>query len=383
MSILNVNTIQPVGSGQTVTVSATDLKIGTTTLSSSGSGTFVGNVNSSGVSTFASVNASGNVSISGIVTASQYRFSTQGFNFELEDGILTPLNKTRYTYAYTGANQSFVVPTGVNWIFVKLWGAGGGAGRAGGWGYGADGGGGGHTRGLFQVTPGQTIILVVGRGGTVVNGSTQSYGGGGTNNSNGDPAYSGHGGGYCGVFVSSVSQANALAIAGGGGGGGSSRAWFGNIGGGGGGLVAQRGSSPYDGKFSGGGGGGSQSSSGSGGSAPPGTNGLSGSALQGGSPGVNSYGGGGGGGYFGGGGGGYSEQNTMAGGGGGSGYVNPNGLLTGTYTGNYRNVAYSWDPDLLTTTTDIELPGFGGQNTQNNQVAGAQSGGHAYAVIYY
>jgi|688.fasta_scaffold45052_4 hypothetical protein len=36
MSILNVNTIQPVGSGQTVTVSATDLKIGTTSLNSSG-----------------------------------------------------------------------------------------------------------------------------------------------------------------------------------------------------------------------------------------------------------------------------------------------------------------------------------------------------------
>jgi hypothetical protein len=36
MSILNVNTIQPVGSAQTVTVSATDLKIGTTTLSSGG-----------------------------------------------------------------------------------------------------------------------------------------------------------------------------------------------------------------------------------------------------------------------------------------------------------------------------------------------------------
>jgi hypothetical protein len=38
MSILNVNTIQPVGSAQTVTVSATDFKIGTTTLSSGGNG---------------------------------------------------------------------------------------------------------------------------------------------------------------------------------------------------------------------------------------------------------------------------------------------------------------------------------------------------------
>ena len=36
MSILNVNTIQPVGSAQTVTVNATDFKIGSTTLNSSG-----------------------------------------------------------------------------------------------------------------------------------------------------------------------------------------------------------------------------------------------------------------------------------------------------------------------------------------------------------
>lgn len=39
MSILNVNAIQPVGSGQTVTVNATDFKIGDTTLKSTGGGT--------------------------------------------------------------------------------------------------------------------------------------------------------------------------------------------------------------------------------------------------------------------------------------------------------------------------------------------------------
>jgi hypothetical protein len=309
------------------------------------------------------------------------KFTTRGFNFELKDGILTPTNKTKLTYAYTGANQSFVVPAGINWIFVKLWGAGGGAGRIGGWSWGADGGGGGHVKGLFPVTPGSTIILVVGRGGTIVNGTTQSYGGGGTNGSAGDNSYAGHGGGYCGVFVTSVSQANALAIAGGGGGGGSSRVYNGNIGGAGGGLVGQRGASPYDGKFTSGGNPGTQSAGGGGG---VGTNaGGAGSALQGGAGAAASYGGGGGGGYFGGGGGGYSETNTMAGGGGGSGFVKSTGLLLGTYTGNYRMVAYPMDPDLLTTTTDIELPGYGGQNTGNNQAAGSQSGGHAYAVLYY
>jgi hypothetical protein len=323
------------------------------------------------------------VSGSGSVGGSE--FTTQGFNFELKDGILTPTNKTKFTYSYTGANQSFVVPAGVNWIFVKLWGAGGGSGRSQGfWTWGADGGGGGHTKGLFPVTPGSTIILVVGRGGTIANGTTQSYGGGGTNGGAlaGDFNYAGHGGGYCGVFATSVSQANALAIAGGGGGGGSSRIYNGNIGGAGGGLVGQRGGSPYDGRFTAGGNPGTQSG---GGAATVGytANGGAGSALQGGPGGSGTAGGGGGGGYFGGGGGGYAESNTIAGGGGGSGFVKSTGLLTGTYAGSYRMVAYPMDPDLLTTSTNIELPGYGGQNTANNQATGAQSGGHAYAVLYY
>jgi hypothetical protein len=354
---------------------------GVSTFSSSGIGTVT-----VGIGTTALL-VDGSARVTGILTASQYRFSTQGFDFELKDGILTPLNKTKATFVYTGSNQTLTVPsTGIGsttWIYVKLWGAGGGAGRAGGWSYGADGGGGGHTRGLFPVTPGSTITIVIGRGGTVVNGTTQGYGGGGTNGTAGDNSYGGHGGGYCGIFTSStLNQANAIAIAGGGGGGGSSRTWFGNIGGAGGGLVGQRGSSPYDGKFTAGGNAGTQSAGGSA-TSGYGANGSAGSALQGGAGASASYGGGGGGGYYGGGGGGYSETNTMAGGGGGSGYVRPDGLLTGTYTGEYRNVAYSQDPDLLTTTSDITCPGFGGQNTQNNQAVGAQSGGHAYAVIYY
>lgn len=351
------------------------------------SGSLEFNVNAGTLPSINSITFSDGTTITpGVTTSnsisSRYIISNNSFNFELKDGILTPTNKTRYVYSYTGANQSFVVPAGVNYIFVKLWGAGGGAGRAGGWNYGADGGGGGHTRGLIPVTPGQTIVVVVGRGGTTVNGTTQSYGGGGTNANNTDVSYAGHGGGYCGIFTTSISQGNALAIAGGGGGGGSSRLWFGNIGGAGGGLVGQRGSSPYDGKFTAGGNPGTQSA---GGAATSGYtyNGSAGSALQGGAGAVNTYGGGGGGGYFGGGGGGYSESNTMAGGGGGSGFIASSALFSGTYTGAYRTPAFNFDPDLLTTTTDIELPGFGGQNTQNNQSSGAQSGGHAYAVIYY
>jgi hypothetical protein len=389
MSVVNINSISGInsitdqgGSGVTFYNNAGTLtnisasSISASSVSSSGNVSASGNVLATG-----SVSASANVSASSSITAAQYNFSTQGFNFELKDGLLTPTNKTKYTFAYSGANQTFTVPGGVNWIYVKLWGAGGGAGRAGGWNYGADGGGGGHVRGLFPVTPASTIIVVVGRGGVLTNSTNQSYGGGGTSTAVGG-GYGGQGGGYCGVFVTSVSQANALAIAGGGGGGGCSRLWFGNVGGAGGGLVGQRGASPYDGKFTAGGNPGTQSA---GGAATSGytNNGSAGSALQGGTTASLDYSGAGGGGYFGGGGGGYSETNTMAGGGGGSGFVKSTGLLLGTYTGNYRMVAIPEDPDLLTTTTDIALPGFGGQNTQNNQAAGAQSGGHAYAVIYY
>ncbi|MFN7677190.1 MAG: glycine-rich protein [Cyanobacteriota bacterium] len=323
------------------------------------------------------------VTVAGTVRAAGYVFAMQGFEFELKDGNLTPINKTKTTYSYTGSNQTFVVPAGVTWIFVKLWGAGGGAGKAGGWSFGADGGGGGHTRGLFPVTPGDTLLLVVGRGGTTVNGTAQSYGGGGANGGTGDDRYGGQGGGYCGIFINnSLSSATALAIAGGGGGGGSSRAWCGNVGGAGGGLVGQRGASPYDGKHGAAGAGGTQAAGGAGGS-PFTRNGSNGGALQGGAGANPNYGGSGGGGYFGGGGGAYSEANTMGGGGGGSGFVAPSGTLTGTYVGNYRQAACAWDPDFPTSTTEIELPGFGGQNTQNNQANGAQSGGHAFAVVYY
>jgi hypothetical protein len=308
------------------------------------------------------------------------RFAVQGFEFELKDGLLTPLNKTKNVYSYTGSDQFLVIPAGVTWIFLKLWGAGGGAGRRGGWEWGSDGGGGGHTRGLFPVTPGETLLIKVGRGGTTMS-TTQSYGGGGRNLGGNDTSlYSGNGGGYCGIFKGRTDRDPALAIAGGGGGGGASRAWTGNVGGAGGGVSGQRGASPYDGKVAAAGSGGTQTAGGAGGTGT--ANGANGSGLQGGTGASESYGGGGGGGYFGGGGGGYSETNTMAGGGGGSGFVSTGGLLTGTYTGHYRNVAYAWDPDLLVPTTVIELPGFGGLNQQNNLDAGVQSGGHALAVVY-
>ena len=81
----------------------------------------------------------------------------------------------------TGSDQSYTVPTGVTSIHIQAWGAGGGGSA----GVGAGkGGGGGYAYGDLAVTPGQTLILIVGKGGysARTNSSTlnPSYGGGGS-----------------------------------------------------------------------------------------------------------------------------------------------------------------------------------------------------------
>ena len=223
-----------------------------------------------------------------------------------------------YTFSYTGADQTLTVPAGVTSISVDLRGAGGGnQGNAG------AGGTGGKTVGTLAVTAGQVYKIVVGQAGRLTTGS--SYGGGGaytSGNGNG-----GGGGGYTGIFLTSVSQANAKAIAGGGGGG----AYGGAAGGTGGGTTG--------GSNSGGDitvTGGTQSAGGSA------SGSRAGSALQGGSASGGGNGGSGGGGYWGGGGG--AESANDYGGGGGSGYIG--GLTSATTTNaqgslnNTNGVAY-------------------------------------------
>jgi hypothetical protein len=70
------------------------------------------------------------------------------------------------------ASGNFVVPAGVTSITVQLWGAGGGGGSV----SNACGGGGGgaFTRATLTVTPGSTIPVTVGNGGTPGNAGTSS-----------------------------------------------------------------------------------------------------------------------------------------------------------------------------------------------------------------
>lgn len=117
-------------------------------------------------------------------------------------------------YAYTGADQAVSVPAGCTTATIKAWGAGGGGGSNY-WDNLSYGGGGGFASRTLSVTPGNTLKVVVGaKAGT----NKSAYGGGGLS------AYAssmgGAGGGMSGVFLSTVTQANALVVAGGGGGGG-------------------------------------------------------------------------------------------------------------------------------------------------------------------
>lgn len=195
-------------------------------------------------------------------------------------------------------------------IQMFAWGAGG----AGGYNAGT-GGAGGAAAGYMLVTPTSSYAIVVGGGGQSrapnAGPGTAPEGGGGLA---GDLGYGGQGGGYSGIFVNSVSQLNAMLIAGGGGGG----AYEGATGGAGGGTSGLAGGNGTEA----GGGGGTQSAGGSSVS-------QTGSALQGGTSGPHSDdggSGGGGGGYFGGGAG--ANSNPGSGGGGGSGYFNEQRVYT-------------------------------------------------------
>jgi hypothetical protein len=228
------------------------------------------------------------------------------------------------TFLYTGADQTFNVPSGCFALSVKLWGAGGGGGYPTS-GSGASGGGGGFASANLAVTQGQSLTIVVGQGGqtsSTSNGCTGfAYGGGGRGCVSGHTGAGGGGGGRSAIR----SGATELVTAGGGGGAGGH---FGppsaGVGGPGGGTDGVAGSQAN------GGGGGTQFAGGSAAAVQYG--GTNGAAFQGGDGGhIN---GGGGGGWYGGAGGGHvGGSGVSAGGGGGSGYVSGAGVSAGVLTG--------------------------------------------------
>jgi hypothetical protein len=128
--------------------------------------------------------------------------------------VKKPQLPTTYSYKYTGTIQQFVVPNRVTAIQVTAIGALGGTG-----GGGQIGGAGANITTTINVTPGQTLYIVV--GGYPGQSATAKYGFAGNGGlANSGTAYGGAGGGLSGVFSSNTpSTSSALVVAGGGGGG--------------------------------------------------------------------------------------------------------------------------------------------------------------------
>ena len=250
---------------------------------------------------------------------------------------------------------------------VKMWGAAGGNGTN------SFGGRGGYTEGTYEFQAGTTYQILVGQGGKSNNANTggvdtRTGGGGrvGVTANSGD--FRATGGGYTGLFDTTILQSNALLIAGGGGGGGPTGypGTDANAGGGDGGGTS--GTNGSNGGYGGGGQAGTQLAGGDKGydaGSYAGTN-EAGSALLGGGAmstiTENYSGSGGGGGYFGGGGGG---SNNYAGGagGGGSSYIHTSITNGQTISG--------VDIDNKTGTVRGTVPGS--TETEWNGTAGSQA----------
>ena len=324
--------------GNTITVSATDSDGDTIAYSvQSGSLPAGASLNSStGAITGFSAVGSDTVSNFTIRATANSKTADRAFSIEVKAPVTN-------TYSYTGAEQTFSVPSGVGSLVAYVWGAGGASGFDGSSG-GKGGGSGGFSQGTINLSGISTLKLVVGGGGNFEGSSSWSK-------------RSGSGGGTTGIFNGSVTHGNSIIVSGSGGGGGSNDNAKGGAGGGanlsgGNGGNDARGSSGdvfgYGGTTSGGG----AAANWSGANAYQGAAAVSGSALTGGDsaegnggfgmgiPYLNggrgsrsndgSYqGGGGGGGYYGGGG---AQNGYNGGGGGGSGYANTSivSSITGT-----------------------------------------------------
>ncbi len=148
--------------------------------------------------------------------------SSSGNNtFSYPNVILTVTQSSPFASAPPGTSQTFTssstftVPAGVDMIFAAVWGAGGGGGGGAGdneaatscvtdGGPGGGGGGGGFIEGWIPVTPGESLTVTVGQGGSGgVGGAEGSNGGAGSagGNSSVGPftAYGGGGGSGGGI----------------------------------------------------------------------------------------------------------------------------------------------------------------------------------------
>ena len=267
------------------------------------------------------------------------------------------------TFTYTGSLQDFIVPSTISpaSVNIYMWGAGGGTSQTYSGYVNYNGGAGAMVQGVYTVTPGSTLYIVVGLGGsTVQSAQTDAQGGGGGVN-----AYGGGGGGRSAI---QLTAGGADVVVAGGGGGGGLLASNNN---GTGGPSYYSGTSPatlaglpaY---------GGSQTAGGAGTSSPGAVTGGSGSLKFGGTGTNNSCSGGGG--YYGGGGSGNGEPGWDPGAGGSS-LIDNLTLIPGQSVFGYNS------------TNLYGAPNTGSPYYQSNIAAGGiggnATGGNGLVVITY
>lgn len=259
---------------------------------------------------------------------------------------------TTKVFEYTGAEQSFVVPSGVHNLQVLLVGGEGGEG-------GSEGGTAAEVFGVLEVSPGETLYIEVGGNGK----SSGEGGGGGFNGGAAGGGGAGGGGGASDIRLApgslGLSTDTRLVVAAGGGGG----AGDGENAGGVGGDAGESGETSEGGNEGGGAGSGSTGGGGGSGCSLSGTGGELGVGGGGGAGFSTNGGGGGGGGLYGGGGGGGGCGAGGGGGGGGSSLVPLGGLKT-LATGE-PEIAVSYTPPPL---INIVTPAGGGSYTLGQAV---------------
>ena len=293
-----------------------------------------------------------------------------------------PLKAEEKTFSYTGAEQTFVVPTGTTSITIDGYGGMGGHGASD---RNGRGGLGGRVQTTISVTAGTTLYIYVGgKGGNTTSSPGSNYkedynpysagdGQGGFNGgTQGGQTNTGAGGGATDIRFGGNELSDRIYVAGGGGGGANQRreSQPGGDGGHGGGTTGGAGSQGGAGGTNQsnsdltrgpnatgggvGGGGGTQSAGGAGGSVS-GANGALGVGGQGGNSGR--HGGGGGGGYYGGGGGGHKNgSDAGGGGGGGSSYCDTTYCSSTTHTQGYTSA--TGNGSLVFTYTVVTRSGY-------------------------
>jgi hypothetical protein len=283
-----------------------------------------------------------------------YRVALTAAEISTVYSVLSTSSSAPTIFSYTGSAQNFVVPSGVSEITVYMWGAGGGGGG------GTDGGtysagAGAYITGNLSVTPGETLTIIIGLGGTLnqTTAGTLTQGGGGAAGS--PPNNCGSGGGRSAIQRPAGTD---IVVAGGGSGGG----WRQGA------AATSSGTSNPGTSVNGanGGGGGTQTTGGAAGAVSGYSASTAGSKGQGGNGG--GYASGGGGGWFGGGGGGVTAGNGGTGGAGSS-YIDllisPSGINGSV-------------PAAPATTS----PYYGGSAAVGGQ-SGATTGGNGRIVIVY